>query len=313
MKLWTYRWKMEHEGRHFDVRLSAATDASTATVHVNGSIAATDVQHYQREPYRLHALVMLLDGREYRFEIGARSWWTYGLRASVDGAVFYRSHDEPFAAMARVQAMHAKALAKRGQSRDDVDLGKLKRNAPAIVTDIALGVLFFVVAKLTDLRTAALVAAGVGLALYPLQWLLNRFMSKPIDLLGGLALFGIFMLLISAGFSWWFDSELAVQLKSTYLGLLGASFFAIDAARGAPYLGKRLALYMAYNDIDPQRLAWSFAAIGAVMAAVNAAIALIFSKDVWLWYSLWGDLALAMGLAMWVLPKARRPRETTAS
>jgi intracellular septation protein A len=199
---------------------------------------------------------------------------------------------------------------------DEVDLGRLRRNAPAIVTDLALGLLFFVAAKLTDLRTAALVAAGAGIALYGVQWVLNRVfdrLQRPrIDLLGGLAMFGIVMLLISAGFSWLFDSERAVQLKSTWLGLLAATFFAIDAWRGAPYLGKRLALYIAYNDIDTRRLAFGFAIVGAAMALVNAALVFTVSKDGWLYYNLWGDMLLAIGLSMWAIERARRPASRPA-
>ena len=254
MNLWTYRWRITHEGRLFDLALAAGSATCTSTLRNEGAILATDVQHYHREMYRLNVLSADVGGRRYRFEIGPHTMWRYGVRASVDDATFFESHPEPFAALARVQAMHGKALATR-RGNGDVDLGRMKRNAPAIVTDIALGLLFFVVAKLTDLRTAALVAAGAGLALYPVQWALNRLLQRQIDLVGGLALFGVFMLLISAGFSWLFDSELAVQLKSTYLGLLAASFFGFDAARGAPYLGKRLMMYVAYNDIDPQRLA----------------------------------------------------------
>lgn len=194
-------------------------------------------------------------------------------------------------------------------SSSEIDMDRLRRNAPAIATDIALGVLFFIVAKLTDLRTAALVAAGTGLSLYGVQWVLNRVrdrLQRPrIDLLGGLAMFGVLMLLLSAGFAWLFDSDLAVQLKATYLGLLGASFFAIDAWRGAPYLGKRLALYIAYKDIDPRQLAARFALVGAIMAAVNAAIALSFSKDTWLCYTVWGDMVLAVVLSMWAIEHAR--------
>lgn len=192
---------------------------------------------------------------------------------------------------------------RRQDSGEDFD--KLKRNAPAILTDIALGVLFFVAAKLTDLRSAALIAAGAGIALYGVQWVLDRVLARKVDLLGGLALFGIVMLLISAGFSWLFDSELAVQLKSTCLGLLVAAFFAVDGWRGGTYLGQRLSLYLAYNDIDPQRLAWSFAGVGLVMALLNALVALSFSKDVWLWYTLWGDLVIAMGLGLWAINRAR--------
>jgi len=201
--------------------------------------------------------------------------------------------------------------ARDGGRDDDIDLGRLRRNAPAIATDIALGLVFFITAKLSDLRTAALVAAGAGITLYGVQWLLNRLldrMRRPrIDLLGGLAVFGIVMLLIAAAISWWLDSELAVQFKATYMGLIGASFFAFDAWRGAPYLGKRLTLYLAYKDIDPQRLAWAFAGVASVMASVNAAIALTVSRDLWLYYSLWGDMLLAIVLSMRAIEWARRP------
>lgn len=220
------------------------------------------------------------------------------------------SAEEPATRTAADARSAGAAAAPADAPPGDVDLGRLRRNAPAIVTDLALGLLFFVAAKLSDLRTAALVAAGAGIASYGLQWLLNRVLDRlqrsRIDLLGGLALFGIVMLLVSAGFSWLFDSELAVQLKATYLGLIGAGFFALDAWRGAPYLGPRLALYIAYNDIDPRRLAWSFAAVGAVMAGVNAVLALTVSKDLWLYYSVWGDMLLAVGLSMWAIERARR-------
>jgi len=198
-----------------------------------------------------------------------------------------------------------------GARPDGVDMERLRRNAPAIVTDLALGLLFFVAARLSDLRTAALVAAGAGIVLYGVQWALNRLfdrLQRPrIDLLGGLAMFGIVMLLISAGFSWYFDTERAVQLKSTCLGLLGAAFFALDAARGAPYLGKRLSLYIAYNDVDSVQLARGFAAVGAAMALINAALVYSISKDLWLYYSLWGDMFIAVVLSMWAIERSRRP------
>lgn len=202
----------------------------------------------------------------------------------------------PSAPPARVQA--------RG---DDVDTARLKRNAPAIITDIALGLLFFGVAKLVDLRSAALIAAGAGLAVYAVQWVLDRVLTHKIDLLGGLALFGIVMLLLSAAFATVFDSDLMVQLRSTAIGALAASLFALDAAFGGRYLGRRLSVYLAYDDIDPRRLAWAFAAMGALLAALNLLVALAFSKDTWLWYSLWGDIILAVLLANLAIRYARVP------
>lgn len=303
MTLWTYRFRPQIDGCAYNVQLKSALTSSHLTVS-DGTTTREDTLHYYQEPYRLQQVAL----GDLVFETGPRNWLSVGLRVRRGDDVLHQSHPDPFAFLPQMQKMTA-----RKTQRDDpnVDMGKMKKNAPAIATDIALGVLFFVTAKLSDLRTAALVAAGVGIALYGVQWVLNRVfdrLGRPrLDLLGGLAMFGIVMLLISAAFSWYFDSERAVQLKSTYLGLLAASFFAIDAWRGAPYLGKRLALYIAYNDIDPQRLASGFAIVGAAMALVNAALVFTISKDWWLYYNLWGDMLLAVGLSMWAIERARRP------
>jgi intracellular septation protein A len=297
MRLWTYLWRPVIDGHTYELRLEAGFSSWRAVLRIDGANVADDRLNFHREPVRLLRLRWPTPAGELLFEIGPRNWLAFDLRVSRDGALLQQSHPRPFAHLPRLRKMAAADAA--------ADTDKLKRNAPAIITDIALGLLFFVAAKLTDLRSAALIAAGVGIALYGVQWVLDRVLARKVDLLGGLALFGIVMLLVSAGFSWWFDSELAVQLKSTYLGLLVACLFAIDALRGGKYLGQRLSLYLAYNDIDPQRLAWSFAAVGATMALVNAAVALAFSKDTWLWYALWGDLVLAMVLGMWAINRAR--------
>ena len=308
MRLWTYRWRPVIDGCAYDVRLEAHAGQSIAGVAAQGRALARDVLRYRGEPYRIQQLAVPAADGALQFEIAPRTWYSYGLRVRRGEHVVFESHPEPFAYF---PVMKAKLDAAAGTGEQNVDLGRLRRNAPAIATDIALGLLFFVAAKLSDLRTAALVAAGVGIALYGVQWVLNRVFDRlqraRVDLLGGLAMFGIVMLLISAGFSWYFDSERAVQLKSTYLGLLAASFFAIDAARGAPYLGKRLSLYLAYNDIDTVRLGWSFAVVGAAMALINAALVYSISKDLWLYYSLWGDMLVAMGLSMWAIERSRRP------
>lgn len=317
MTLWTYRFAPEIDGRRYDVRLRAGFTAATLQVADPQGVRGEDHLRYNKEPYRIQRVTLPRAGdlapaaadQVLHFDVAPRSWYAYGLRVSgADGRVLHESHPEPFAYFPVLQ----KKLASAPQGKGEIDTARMKKNAPAIATDIALGVLFFITAKLTDLRTAALTAAGAGIALYGVQWVLNRVfdaMKRPrLDLLGGLAMFGIVMLLISAAFSWYFDSERAVQLKSTYLGLLVASFFAIDGWRGAPYLGKRLSLYIAYNDVDPQRLAYGFALVGAVMASVNALVAFSVSKDLWLYYSLWGDMVLAIGLSMWAIERARQPR-----
>ena len=191
---------------------------------------------------------------------------------------------------------------------DTVDLSRLKSNLPAIATDIGMGLLFFVVARLTDLRTAALVSAGIGIALYPLQWLFRRLSGRDVNLLGGMALFGIAMLTLSAAFSWWVESDLAIQLKGTLLGGAVAVAYAVDAAVGGRWLGRRLTLYLAYNDLDEQRLAVGMSGVGAALAGLNAAFAIGASREAWLMYSAWGDTVASMALAGVAVQRARRSR-----
>ncbi|MFG6449289.1 septation protein IspZ [Roseateles sp. BYS180W] len=187
------------------------------------------------------------------------------------------------------------------------DFNQFKKQSPAIAVDIGLGLLFFVVGKLSDLRTAALVTAAVGLALLPIQWAINRWASKRVDLLGGLALFGVFIMLLGAGFSWYFESEFAVQLKSTVIGSIGALCFGVDALFGGRWLGQRMRVYLMDERINLRRLSAGMAAVGAVMAGVNLLVALSLSKDGWLNYTTWGDIVLAIVLTQLVLRWAAKP------
>jgi intracellular septation protein A len=201
-----------------------------------------------------------------------------------------------------------------GPRRQGDDIARLKAHAPAIATDVALGLLFFVMGKFTDLRTAALATAGVGLALLPVQWAINRWSPLKLDLLGGMALFGIVMMLLSAGFSWHFDSELAVQLKATVIGAIGAACFGLDALFGrGRWLGERMKTYLVYDDVDARRLAAGMGAAGACMAGINLAVAWLMSKDAWLWYTLWGDLLLVLVLAQLAIQWSRRGARAPAA
>jgi intracellular septation protein A len=168
-----------------------------------------------------------------------------------------------------------------------------------ILVDIALGILFYAVAKLTDLPTAALVGAGAGIALVVLQ----RFVKA--DLLGGLALFGIVMLLISAGLAVAFQDDMAVKMRSTIVGLISATLFLGDGLLGGNRLGKALSRYMVYNDIDPARLAVGMGILGLVMAGLNYLVARMTSTDVWLFYTTFVDFFLLMLLVLGVFAYAR--------
>jgi intracellular septation protein A len=174
-----------------------------------------------------------------------------------------------------------------------------ERNKPSIYVDLGLGLFFFVCAKFTDLTTAALLGAAAGLSVY----LVQRYVK--VDLLGGLAMFGVAMLLVSAGFSWLFQDDWAVKMKGTILGLLTATLFLGDGLfnRGR-YFGRRLARYV-MEPVVEQRLAIGLGLLGALMASLNWGVAEFFSTDVWLAYTTFGDIALSMLLFFAVLRFAR--------
>lgn len=175
------------------------------------------------------------------------------------------------------------------------------RNKPSLIVDVSLGLLFFIVGKATgDLSTAALVGAGAGLAVVVLQ----RFVKA--DLLGGLALFGVFTLLLSAAFSLWFQDERMVQLKGTVLGTLVAALILSDALfnRGR-YFGARMARYLVGIPVDTRRLALGIALMGLAMAGLNLLATQWLSKDAWLFYTTFVDMPLSMVLVFAVLRFAR--------
>lgn len=186
------------------------------------------------------------------------------------------------------------------QSEDEAAVAQWNRNKYSLYADLGIGALFFILVKLTDdLPLSALLTAGAGLTLVVVQ----RFVR--VDLLGGLAMFGIAVLLLSAGFSYAFDSDWAVKLKSTFLGLMIAGLmFGDGLLRGGQYFGARLGRYMPHP-IDPRRLAMGMGVLGLVMAALNAAVAVYMSKDIWLYYTSFGDILVSMLLVFAVIRYAR--------
>jgi intracellular septation protein A len=77
--------------------------------------------------------------------------------------------------------------------------------------------------------------------------------------------------------------------------------------RGGHYVGRGLARYMPYSDIDPGRMAFSMGLVGLVMAALNYVVAKIASTDVWLFYKTFVDFFIVAGLAMVAVRFARKP------
>lgn len=170
------------------------------------------------------------------------------------------------------------------------------RNKYSFYVDLGIAAVFFVLVKVTDdLRFSALVTAAAGLAVVVVQ----RFVK--VDLLGGLAMFGVLMLLVSAGFSYAFDSDWAVKMKSTLLGGMVATLMYADAFfNQGRYFGGRLARFMP-APIIPRRMAIGMATLGVVMAVVNYAVASWFSTDIWLYYTSFGDFIVTMVLVFAVI------------
>jgi intracellular septation protein A len=190
-------------------------------------------------------------------------------------------------------------MAKEGAA-DGTDFGVWKRNRVAILVDIAMGLIFFVAAKLTDLPTAALIAAGLGIALVIVQ----RFVT--VDLIGGMALFGVVMALLSAGLALAFQDDMAVKMRGVILGTIGAILFLGDGLllKGRR-LGAGMARYIPYSDIDPRRLAIGMGLLSLVMALINLAAAQWLSTDLWLYYTTFGDILLFAILVQFVFNHAR--------
>jgi intracellular septation protein A len=306
-RLWLYKRPfslgVEHEcWLLFDARMTGAT----STLIVDGEEVATDFTPVSGPgAIRNHRLTaMLPDGRQLEVEAGYINWWSIGIAVRVDGALVHESHPGRRIAyperFAKIVVNQKPGAAPPGYAPD-----KLKRNKIPILVDIATGLLFFVVAKLTDLKTAALVGAAVGLGLVVVQ----RFVK--VDLIGGMMLFGVFMLLVSAGFAILFEDEEVIKHRSTIVGLVGATCFLFDGLvlKGRK-LGAGLDRYMAYDDIDPKRLSVGMGLTGLVMAGGNSLVAWAFSTDFWLLYTTFLDIPVSIALIFWAISWARKGSAT---
>ena len=306
-RIWLYKRPFRVDLHECWVLLDARMSGLHSTLWIDGELQAEDFTPASGpEAVRNHRLAATLpDGRELEVEAGYNSWTNTGIAVRLDGALIHESHPgRRIAFPARVAKMVAQQTPD-GEPAYDPD--KLKRNKVRIMVDIATGILFFIVAKLTDLRTAALVGAGVGIALVIAQ----RFVR--VDLIGGLALFGIVMLLISAGFATLFEDDEIIKQRSTIVGLIGAGCFLFDGlVLKGRRLGHGMSRYIAYNDVDEQRLAIAMGLVGVFMALSNYVVVKLVSTDVWLFYTTFLDLPIVMVLAFVAIKWARGGRRGLA-
>jgi intracellular septation protein A len=310
---WRFRTRrFSVDGLEFVVRSYAASDG------LNSTLSMLDVEQARDctpligpDAVRNHRLSCVLpDGRTLEVELGYITSLTTGIVVRVGGAVVHESH--PGVTPAFPEKYRADTV-KHATMKDAFQSGHkdqpnpfasgvfAKNNRLPFAIDIITGLLFYVVAKLTDLQTAAMVGVAIGFALVLFQYL------TKIDVTGGLALFGIVMLAISAGLAWYLADEEWVKLRGTITGLIGASFFIIDGLRGGHYVGRGLARYMPYSDIDHGRMAFAMGLVGLIMAALNYGVAKLFSTDAWLFYKTFVDFFIVAALAMVAIRFARKP------
>lgn len=301
-RLWRYKRPFTIDGHDGLVIIDSCMDGLHSTLLIDEAEVAHDrTPTVGPEAVRNHRLdAPLADGRRIAVEAGYFSMVNVAMTVRVDGALVHESH--PGRKIAFPERSGRWISQQTADAKPVHDLGKLKRNRVPIAVDIATGLLFFMVAKLTDLRTAALVGAAVGVALLVAQ----RFVK--VDLIGGMALFGIFMLLTSAGFAILFEDDEMIKQRSTIVGLIGATCFLFDGLllKGRK-LGHGMSRYIAYRDIDEARLAIGIGMIGLVMAGSNWLVVRLFSTDIWLFYTTFVDIFLSIGMVLWVIQWARKP------
>ena len=276
-------------------------DGLHSEVDTGGTILSRDhTPLVGEEALRNHVHTLsLAHGDELHVEAGYISAMNTGIAVRHGGKVIHESH--PGRTIAYPEKYREKVVTLASEDAQDAayDPGAFKRNRVPLAVDIGLGLIFFVVAKLTDLTTAALVGAALGIVL-----LIAQRLTK-VDLLGGLAMFGIVMLLLSAGLAILFQSDEAVKYRTTGLGLFTAGLFLTDGLTGGKRLAARLKRYLPYADIDVARLGIGMGTLGAVMAILNLIVALLTSTDFWLFYSTFADFGIVMILMLLVFRYAR--------
>ncbi len=312
---WYPTRRFDVEGHPFVVSCIARTDGLHTALRLRDVTMATDATPlFGPDAVRNHRLPTAFpDGRVLEVELGYIGIWTTGIVARLAGRVVYESHPGQvphYPEKYRQQTIDAgtgargsvKSAFVAGATAHGQDWSVWQRNKLPIIVDIATGLLFFIVAKLTDLTTAALLGAVVGVALVVFQRITR------IDVTGGLALFGIAMLLISATLAIVFADDEAIKQRGTITGLIAATLFLGDGLLGGRRLAAGLSRYLPYSDLDIGRLGIGMGLAGIVMAAINFAVAQLASTDVWLFYSTFLDFFVFIALFQGVLAYARPKR-----
>ncbi len=330
MRIWTYIRPFSYRGEDYVVELAAHLTRNVSRLWRGDELLdEQSVQHMDGIQTTVHALPADA-GEDTRVEVGYVNWWSVGIVVLQGEDTLYETHPgkNVRGLEGLLQGTAMSSMTSQADSCHEPETGpdraagsdlsvaqmvesnrsKWERNKYSIYADMALGALFFLVGKFTeDLALAAIIGAAAGLALVVVQ----RFVK--VDLLGGFAVFGTIMLLISAGFSLALQDDYWVQMKSTVLGIFTASIFMIDGVvRQGAYFGARIERYMPMP-LHHGRIATGISLTGLVMAYGNYLVAENFSEDFWLTYTTFLDIPVSMAMFYAVVYWARKKPTDTES
>ena len=313
MRIWTYLRPFSHHGVDYTVEVFFTfTKTFSRLFRGNELLDEQSVHHVDEIQTLVHNLAND-EVEDARVEVDYVSWWSAGIAVIQGEDTVYESHPGKNVRFAEGMMQGSAPSPANDESSDPaspgLDIGQMiesnqskwQRNKYSIYADLALGALFYLVGKFTeDLALAAIVGAGAGLALVVLQ----RFVK--VDLLGGFAVFGTIMLVISAAFSLALQDDYWVQMKGTVLGLLTSGVFMIDGVlRQGAYFGARMERYIPLP-LHHNRIAVGMSGLGMVMALANYYVAENFSEDFWLTWTTFLDTPLSIGLFYAIIFWARK-------
>ncbi|NTZ42634.1 hypothetical protein G7A66_05950 [Altererythrobacter sp. SALINAS58] len=316
LTIWRYRRRFRIGDTDGEAVLRSRTNGLFSELRLDDRLVASDqTPALGPNSVRNHRLCATLpDGSGVEVEAGYINTLNTGIAVRRNGELVHESHPgrtivypEKYRKMAESMGDGSLSEGIRQGMRDgveggasgSVDFAKLKRNRVPLAVDLLLGLLFFVLAKATDLTTAALIGAAVGLVLLGVQRV------TKIDLLGGLAMFGIMLLLLSAILAVTFQSDEAVKYRSSVVGLVSATLFFFDGLAGGNRLSVRLMRYVPYRGMDAARLGIGMGLLGVILAGLNFLVAHYASTDIWLFYSTFADFLVSMVLILFVFSYAQ--------
>ena len=299
MRVWTYLRPFEYRGLDCVVEVTLTLKETISRLFVDNELVDEQSLAYSEGGTTFVHPLPSASGQTAQVKSGYYNWWNIGIAVSEGEDIVYESHpgrdvhhgEALVKKMMGLDAESGDSAAAKMRSMAEINQKKWQRNKYSVYADLALGALFFIVGKVAgDLALAAIVGAGGGLALVVAQ----RFVK--VDLLGGFAVFGTIMLLISAAFSLALQDDYWVQMKSTVLGVFTASIFMADGLfrRGA-YFGARIERYMPVP-LHHDRIAVGMSLTGIIMAGANYLVAENFSEDFWLTWTTFLDLPVGMVL-----------------